>query len=115
VSTALWLRLPLQLPLVVWAARCARTGTAAGPQGGTGPGVAVGPQPSRLQAPVYGRLEPGVGHKGLGLPRRTLDRFRHDVAAVGFRGTENLSTADCARRIPRWPDVRRDAETSWSA
>lgn len=36
VSIALWLRLPLQLPLVVWAARCARAGAGAGPPGGTG-------------------------------------------------------------------------------
>lgn len=35
VAIALWLRLPLQLPLVVWAARCARTGRAAGRKGGT--------------------------------------------------------------------------------
>ena len=35
VAIALWLRLPLQLPLVVWTARCARTGGAARPQGGT--------------------------------------------------------------------------------
>lgn len=32
VAIALWLRLPLQLPLVVWAARCARTGGLAGRQ-----------------------------------------------------------------------------------
>lgn len=32
VAIALWLRLPLQLPLVVWAARCARTGGSSGRQ-----------------------------------------------------------------------------------
>jgi uncharacterized membrane protein len=37
-STALWLRLPLQIPLVVWAIRCARPVSLDPPGPGTRPG-----------------------------------------------------------------------------
>jgi uncharacterized membrane protein len=70
VSIALWLRLPLQLPLVVWAARCARTGTEAGPQGGTGPGVARRSRSAAEPAPGT----PKEGRTGLSGARRRPPR-----------------------------------------
>jgi len=59
-----------------------------------------------VQSDLYGRLVAEIGHKGLGLSRRRIDSFKMAVARLGFAGTEELSTADIAARIPRWPDVR---------
>lgn len=58
------------------------------------------------RSPLHGRLRANVGHKSLGVPRRGLDGFRSRIHRTGFRSTEQLSTADRATRIARWPDVR---------
>lgn len=58
------------------------------------------------RSPLSGLLRPGIGLKSLYVPRRRVDRFRVEVAEVGFDGTEGLSAVAPTRRAPRWPDVR---------
>jgi len=58
------------------------------------------------RSPLHGRLRAEIGHKSLGVPRRGIDSFRGRIHRTGFRSTEQLSTADQAIRVARWPDVR---------
>jgi len=55
---------------------------------------------------VYGLVAPDIGQKSLAVPRRVLDRFRGQIAATGFDGTETRSLAGRRVLAPRWPDVR---------
>lgn len=58
------------------------------------------------RSPLYPLLRTDVGLKSLPVGRRGVDRFRKAIRRTGFTGTEELSTADHALRVPRWPDVR---------
>jgi hypothetical protein len=58
------------------------------------------------QSPLYGQVGSETTQSSLGLPRRAVDRFRTEVSATGFDGTEIRSGATRRVIAPRWPDVR---------
>ena len=55
---------------------------------------------------LYGQVAPDIGQKSLTVSRRSIDRFRRQIAETGFDGTETRSTATRRVVAPRWPDVR---------
>lgn len=57
------------------------------------------------ESKLYGRLRAGVTHRGLWLPRRTIDRFSSRIQEVGFDGPDPVSFEDVDRR-PRWNHIR---------
>lgn len=54
---------------------------------------------------LHGRLRTGITHRGLRLPRRTIDRFSHQIQHAGFDGPDPDSLDDVDRR-PRWNHIR---------